>query len=769
MSTNIDNEKRQAAPPPVGAPSAATAEAVWALVKPVLDVDLAKLCGPGPDLAAAELTAKQALVVGLEAAVVAGRDRERWTINRAFDALAKVWSPTFRKAGTRKSRDMRRETVKTARRELSTAGVKFDELWLGVLREGLPGIYRAQLIGGRDHAQGRRVVLAPNRDRATYEQLIASERLARKGYRRRPERRRLLLAQHQTPTARVARKVAGESEYNVAEIGEKSKRVIEILEGTRLFLAVSEVRYDLRALKARFREHPWPARFRAWYRDHEALKRQPCNHRHRSAPRARDCTFNEARRQFIRQHRAERAEFRSLVGRKNQTASIWRQIRRNRRHIVDGQLEIKSGFYKIVNRRYERRHIWAVDASSKADPELSTVYERDADEPSVRVHQHGTRYSGLGRILARTSPRGRWFNTHATGLDIERDDWQGYNDEWTGDRRPLVGIDCCSSMTQLLAVVLSKREAERAVTTHSWKDGLVDGFYAVHAHSKGKANGYGFTLPDPVDTPVRRAQLREAAGRFGFALYGSSFDAMVQEINADPATYGAGLGSVQNLTTLLDVGSKINADVALLQELKKEYLPVAYALADAALKRSAYDGLMFTDLFDGVHVRWNPPARQWVKLSHGSVPLRVWLPMGQPNVVGDYSVDTGTARRRGKLHKLTLPGLIHMLDSAFAGHVIFALYEAGVRDIVSINDCWLIASDALPALYDAVAAAAEPWFRSLGAFYKIFEDYLDESSNYGQTARQWRDGWQRRLMAIEAGDDKWPSFLVKAETTFELQ
>jgi hypothetical protein len=765
MSTNIDNEKRQAAPPPVGAPSAATAEAVWALVKPVLDVDLAKLCGPGPDLAAAELTAKQALVVGLEAAVVAGRDRERWTINWAFDALAKVWSPTFRKARTRKSRDMRRETVKTARRELSAAGVKFDELWLRVLREGLPGIYRAQLIGGRDHAQGRRVVLASNRDRATYEQLIASERLARKGYRRPPERRRLLLAPQQGPTARVARKVAGESEYNLAEIGEKSKRVIEILEGTRLFLAVNEVRNDLRALKARFREHPWPARLRAWYRDHEALKCQPCNHRHRSAQRARHCTFNEARRQFIRQHRAERAEFRSLVGRKNQTASIWRQIRRNRRHIVDGRLEIKSGFYKIVNRRYERRHIWAVDASSKPDPQLSIVYEGDG--PSAHRHEHGTKFSGLGTIWARTSPRGRWFNTHATALDIERDDWEGYSDEWAGERRPLLGVDCCSSMTQLLSVVLSKREAEDAVTTHSWKDGLVDGFYAVHNHCK--VTGSGFTLPDPVDTPVRRAQLREAAGRFSFALYGSSFDAMVREMNADPVTYGAGLGNVPNLNALLDAGSKINADLALLEELKDEYLPVAYALAEAALKRNAYDGLIFTDPFDGAQVRWNPPSRQWVPLPHGSVPLRVRLPVGQPNAVGDYPVDTGTARRKGNLHKLTLPGLIHMLDSAFAGHVIFALYETGVRDIVSINDCWLIASDALPALYDAVAAAAEPWFRSLGAFYKIFEDYLDESSDYGRIARQWREGWQRRLAAIEAGTDKWPSFLVKAETTFELQ
>src|SRR5262245_37497730 len=135
VGTNIGRAERRAAPPPVGAPSPVTAEAVWALVNPVLDVDLADLCGRGPDRAAAELTAKQALVVGLDAAVVAGRDRQRWTINRAFDALAKVWSPTFRGARATRSWDMSAETVKTDRRELTAAGGKFDVLWLRVLRD----------------------------------------------------------------------------------------------------------------------------------------------------------------------------------------------------------------------------------------------------------------------------------------------------------------------------------------------------------------------------------------------------------------------------------------------------------------------------------------------------------------------------------------------------------------------------------------------------------------------------------------------------------
>jgi hypothetical protein len=88
------------------------------------------------------------------------------------------------------------------------------------------------------------VTLALRRDRAAYERLIASERAIASGYRRPPERRRLLLAHERMPSLRTARKTAGEAQYNVSEVGEKSKRVIEILEGTRLFLFVSEVRSD---------------------------------------------------------------------------------------------------------------------------------------------------------------------------------------------------------------------------------------------------------------------------------------------------------------------------------------------------------------------------------------------------------------------------------------------------------------------------------------------------------------------------------------------
>ena len=45
-----------------------------------------------------------------------------------------------------------------------------------------------------------------------------------------------------------------------------------------------------------------------------------------------------------------------------------------------------------------------------------------------------------------------------------------------------------------------------------------------------------------------------------------------------------------------------------------------------------------------------------------------YLTAAQSGEEREFQLDTGTARRRSDLHKLTLPGLIHMLESALVGH-----------------------------------------------------------------------------------------------------
>ena len=117
MKTNLSiKDYREAVKlPPIGAPTAATASAVWALVGPVLTQAKLGVRGRVPltldeiatsllprlaedEKAMAKTTAQKALVVALDAVIVAGRDRRVLTVNMVADALARRWSPTFRNA-----------------------------------------------------------------------------------------------------------------------------------------------------------------------------------------------------------------------------------------------------------------------------------------------------------------------------------------------------------------------------------------------------------------------------------------------------------------------------------------------------------------------------------------------------------------------------------------------------------------------------------------------------------------------------------------------
>jgi len=77
-----------------------------------------------------------------------------------------------------------------------------------------------------------------------------------------------------------------------------------------------------------------------------------------------------------------------------------------------------------------------------------------------------------------------------------------------------------------------------------------------------------------------------------------------------------------------------------------------------------------------------------------------------------------------------------------------------------VHDCFLVASDAKFALGEAVAAASEPWFRSLGPFYDVFDAYLPGDP----VVRRWRETWERRV----AAGNYWPVFLMKPEVTYKL-
>ena len=212
---------------PCGAPEPITASDVWQLLQPPREerdgsLELADLCTPllrqlsGAEREVAETTAKQALVVVLDAAVRAGRDRRPLYSIAIFDALAERWSPTYRAARpARRSNDMLEATLKLAKRELVERGVNRKALWR-FIRDGVQGLFEAHRIGGRGHTRGRSVGLTPRHTVfREFERLVDTD----KSYRRPQEEKHLLLAHEPTPPLRIAKKVAGQREHDIIEVG----------------------------------------------------------------------------------------------------------------------------------------------------------------------------------------------------------------------------------------------------------------------------------------------------------------------------------------------------------------------------------------------------------------------------------------------------------------------------------------------------------------------------------------------------------------------
>jgi hypothetical protein len=263
-----------------------------------------------------------------------------------------------------------------------------------------------------------------------------------------------------------------------------------------------------------------------------------------------------------------------------------------------------------VNRRYYARFFGPDAVSSKEDRERELILPAMPEKRVLDENGRPTSRVDLGRpaTYVASSPRGRWFDTHATAWDEEHvwvnDPGEEFfsKDDWAGDHRPLVGIDCCASMIQIMCMVLGWRDEERAVATASFKDGLVAGIKAVGAADAAEKDG--FKLPTATDP-----QLRKAAGELTFITYGAGLGSRAKELNSDPDKYGLGWDTAKNLENLIEHGANINANISLLKRLRDEYLPVCRRLANAAVRRDPYAGVTFRDPFDSALVRWHAPAR----------------------------------------------------------------------------------------------------------------------------------------------------------------
>jgi hypothetical protein len=779
-------ESFREARPPEGAPTVETAQAVWELVtvglptvplpsgqRPREMEDVASSVlrfAIGSTRAAVEDTAKQALTVALDVFLCAGRDGKPVYINSVFQALAERLSPLFRGTPGGSVWNKTPHTLTRARTQILDAGVDLTKIWTAV-GDGVEGLYTVSTIGGPDHARGRSIDLEEGATLEHFEKLI----LADPQYKRPRGRNRVLRADAPTPRRVIDRETIAEKDHDVATIGEPTERVLQLLEGARLFVDVERLRRDVTALRGAVEGHSWPKIWAKWKRDN-ALPKDP--HAEAAllerwmdahptlvgnADTSREA-YKKVQQRFVLDNQRAKKEYSSLCGRLKQAESVLCQVEN-----AGPFAELKTGYKKVRNRRFQPFHFWVSEASAKKG------VEREAGTAGFQVWGDPEE-----PLVATTSPRGRWFVAKAydhqerEGNTVYVREWtdekgETWVDEFTGPMRPLVGVDMSASMYQIVAVVTGDREAEQHLRDVDLKPALIAALQRVDDHG--------------VLRHLSAQQARAAAGVMQNTAYGQSDISILRKLRKDPDEYGDAWHdiSLDNFRRMFRDAAKIDKAVAIMLSMRDQYLTVARALAKAAEARDPSGGIRLYDPFDGHPYILNRPITENVVLPHAATPLIASVPVGDgPNWYGrkvqarvrkdgkwvDAVKKDGRPRMKrvdtkGSIYTSLAPVMIHALDAAYAGHVVLKLNEYGLRDFAIINDCFLVASDAYPLLMNALEDAARPWFEGLEPFYRTFDAYLPGDP----TVARWRACWEARR---RAGTD-WPDFRFKQETTVELK
>jgi len=236
-----------------GRPTLATAKAVCELV----GVDSFAFRAPRvPDNA----DAAQALVVALDYLLYVGDqgpDGAQLLWNGVFDSVARHWSASYRDAerrGASVSYYMDPSTIRATWRELKWAGFDLEAIWEGLVGRtgGLAQLCTIGRTSGKGHARGRRVGLieGPLLDDVRYA-ILSDQQYER------PDRRRLLLADEEARPLPPRQAMSEERPYERVMLSERSRRVIGLLESTRVRFYVGRFREDYDA-------HPDPAWRAAW-------------------------------------------------------------------------------------------------------------------------------------------------------------------------------------------------------------------------------------------------------------------------------------------------------------------------------------------------------------------------------------------------------------------------------------------------------------------------------------------------------------------------
>ena len=398
---------------------------------------------------------------------------------------------------------------------------------------------------------------------------------------------------------------------------------------------------------------------------------------------------------------------------------VYEQLRQK-----EGYQPIGSGFYRVINRRYQPVHLWPTSVTSKDPPQQ--------EEESPPTNEGGQQ-----------SYRQRWFK----GLDPE-----------TGRPCDLVGFDISSSQTQILATLLGIAKLERltmASAAKPFKKTMAEWAWALHQRHQGKD-----------DFELRRVQAAEKASDdykgpdderlwelckhlWMRVSYGSTPYSVAEDQKADPGTYGPGW-TAKNANRFLQ-------DLYVEFPEIKQFLDACRSIADVVCDRNPYSGVTFTDPSDGSIVRWNPVARADRKLSNSGCKLILSLPgiteggrfiPAKPDGNREYPVD------RGALRKMIAPCLVHMLDAYYSSLVMERLAEYGVHDFVGIHDCWLVPAqvrangtirDGAEVLAEVMNQAAGEWYVGLRSVYEDMLRYRAGDLQFEKLIREAQGKWQKRV------------------------
>jgi hypothetical protein len=701
-------------------PDSITVNAVWSSLGtqlPPVETMLPAIRLSPIERQAIAATIRQAIVVALTSAVLAGERGQMLTTNRILDALAAAWSDHDRAAVERGratcSYEMRTETVRASWRDLLRNGIDLKAIW-ETIRSGCQNLYTTERIPERGYTVTLNVGAAA----------LAEFRAATAGYRGAVVPSRLLLADEPVPRRPIVQDTAAEWHYNVVAVGERSIRVMDQMEQARVLLDVPEFLKTTDQLEQEARD--LQARLLSQYRVDVTRSAHPPRGAGRRS--ALQWSMKHLSHQDVPAVKALVEQYRRVTGHLAQIASVYDQVYA---HSGEDYLEIRTGISKGVNRRYIPRHFWPLEVTGK---DLTSSSEFSGGF----VEGHG--WVDV-EIVEQTSRRGRWFRAAATTSlrERERVEEDYVSGPTTWDEQPLVGFDVSASQVQILSVFLGLDDLEAMVTRRPHKELLAEVLW-----TRAKDPLDPFILPtEPVpfggsdDPKLRNAGKTAVMTR----LYGSEAREIAHKLRAAPTDFGPGLGDAQNVERLFERAG--------MDEVLHHFLPACRAMAERLCKQDPYGGFVFRDPFDGTVVRWNPVRLAPRAVTTSSTKGYVNLPVGTSNAAGDYPVDAA------KLGRTILPCLVHTLDAAFAGFVVEALRARGVRDVVSVHDCWMVAADAEAELLEAIREAGEPWLRSLGPVYNALRRAIGNDPAFGPRVRSWEAQWRRRVAA-----KRWPTFLV---------